>query len=233
MSALGQWADFDLYGDSELIEYDEPLGLIYQQGDSGPLAGLIALSNISSFKALANGDSKAGFARPEQLDLISSGSDVQSGLSGDLFFLVSGGPFDVEPHDSIEVAFALLAGDSQAQLYSRAAQADERYSLPTGIDDPANSLPVSYNLDQNYPNPFNPNTTVSFSLPEASKVSLEIYNVLGQKVKQLCSGTRPAGTHTVEWDATDEVGLSVASGVYFYRLKAGGFLQSRKMVLLR
>jgi len=83
-------------------------------------------------------------------------------------------------------------------------------------------------LQQNRPNPFNPTTDISFALPEASVVRLEIYNVMGQKVSVLVDGRLPAGTHTFTWD-----GSSVASGIYFYRLQAGPVVETRKMVLLK
>ncbi|PWB74286.1 hypothetical protein C3F09_04125 [candidate division GN15 bacterium] len=95
------------------------------------------------------------------------------------------------------------------------------------------SLPASFALDQNFPNPFNPTTTISFTLPTASQVTLEIYNLLGQKVRTLVDAPMTAGNHSVMWNATDQSGRSVSSGVYFYRLVAGEQTASRKMVLLK
>ena len=96
-----------------------------------------------------------------------------------------------------------------------------------------NALPNTFALEQNYPNPFNPETQIEFSLPQSGRVELTIYNVLGRRVKDLVSGEKPAGTHTVVWDGTDADGRSVASGVYFYRLQAGSETLSRKMMLLK
>jgi len=90
------------------------------------------------------------------------------------------------------------------------------------------NLPNSYGLSQNYPNPFNPSTTISFSLPEANYVTLDIFNVLGQKVESLVNENMPAGTHEVEWQTG-----STASGVYFYRLTAGSFSDTKKMMFLK
>ncbi|MDH4337248.1 MAG: multicopper oxidase domain-containing protein [Candidatus Krumholzibacteria bacterium] len=89
-------------------------------------------------------------------------------------------------------------------------------------------LPTAYSLGQNTPNPFNPTTQIRFALPAESRVSLVVYNVAGQKVATLIDDTAPAGYHTVELDAAN-----LASGVYFYRLDAGNFSQTRKMVLLK
>ena len=90
-----------------------------------------------------------------------------------------------------------------------------------------------FSLGKNYPNPFNPETDISFSLPERTQVSLIIYNVLGEKVKTLVSGDMDAGTHTIHWNSRDEAGNSIASGIYFYRLKTESFDQTRKMVLMK
>lgn len=95
------------------------------------------------------------------------------------------------------------------------------------------ALPSTIALDQNYPNPFNPTTTISFTIPTAAEVSLEIYNVLGQKVTTLASGSMPAGVHTFVWSGRSESGQSVSSGIYFYRLVAGDMVVSKKMMLLK
>ncbi len=88
-------------------------------------------------------------------------------------------------------------------------------------------------LLQNYPNPFNPNTTIKFSLPEESVVTLSIYNVKGQRVKQLVSEEMAAGQHTVVWNGTDKSNKSVASGLYFYKLTSDDETVMRKMLLLK
>lgn len=98
---------------------------------------------------------------------------------------------------------------------------------------PAAALPTTYELSQNIPNPFNPTTQIMFALPQAGKVNLSIYNVLGQHVKNLVDDYMGAGFQTVTWDGTDYAGHQVASGVYFYRLTAGQFSDTRKMMLLK
>ena len=85
-----------------------------------------------------------------------------------------------------------------------------------------------YNLSNNYPNPFNPVTTIEYTLPRSGEVSLIIYNILGKEVARLVDGEMTAGNHTANWDASN-----FASGIYFYRLKSGNFVQTRKMVLLK
>jgi hypothetical protein len=89
-------------------------------------------------------------------------------------------------------------------------------------------LPDSYSLGQNYPNPFNPVTTIRYGLPQRSMVNLTLFNALGQQVRQLVSGEQEAGFHDVKFD-----GSGLASGVYFYRVRAGSFVESRKLILLK
>ncbi|MFH2049848.1 MAG: T9SS type A sorting domain-containing protein [bacterium] len=94
-------------------------------------------------------------------------------------------------------------------------------------------LPEGYSLEQNYPNPFNPTTNISFSIPSSQHVTLEVINVLGQRVKALVDEELSAGSHTYEWDAKNENGEKVTSGMYFYRLTAGDKVISKKMTLLK
>ena len=93
--------------------------------------------------------------------------------------------------------------------------------------------PQVFALQPNYPNPFNPSTTIRYQLPELATVRLEIYDVLGQKVRTLVAGEQAAGHYKVAWDSRDKRGLSVAAGVYFYRLEAGEFTHTRKLLLLK
>ena len=88
-------------------------------------------------------------------------------------------------------------------------------------------------LHQNYPNPFNPATEIRYQLSEARLVNLEIYNLLGQKIRTLIDGQQPATSHTIRWDGRDETGAAVSSGVYLYTLTAGRFCGTRKMVVIR
>jgi len=105
-------------------------------------------------------------------------------------------------------------------------------ALPIAEPD-GNGLPTKYDLFQNAPNPFNPSTSISFDLPKASQVRMEVFNVLGQKVKTLVNDFKEAGSQTVIWDGTDNSGSSVASGLYFYRISAGDFNATKKMMMLK
>lgn len=104
----------------------------------------------------------------------------------------------------------------------------------TAINDPLTKIfPDKFALQQNYPNPFNPSTKIAFSIPERQKLELTVFNILGQKIRTLASGTRNAGQHSVIWDGTDDFGEVVSSGIYFYQLKTRDFLKTKKMMYLQ
>lgn len=100
-------------------------------------------------------------------------------------------------------------------------------------DGAGEGLPYTYNLAQNHPNPFNPSTVISFEIAKASHVRLTVLNLLGQRVRVLVNGVRRAGYYSVEWNGRTSSGNSVASGVYFYRLEADDFVETRKMMMLK
>ncbi|MCD6165414.1 T9SS type A sorting domain-containing protein [bacterium] len=108
-------------------------------------------------------------------------------------------------------------------------------SPSTDVDEKRQDTPIvrTYALYQNFPNPFNPETTIQYELPKRQHVSLGIYNVLGQKIRTLVDGIQESGIHTVRWDGKTDNSESVVSGVYFYRIETGDFVQIRKMVYIR
>ncbi len=107
-------------------------------------------------------------------------------------------------------------------------------SSPTAVrNSDLKGLPRSFALDQNYPNPFNPTTTIPYSLPERSRAAIEIFNVLGQRVRTLVNETQAAGSYRIVWDGRTDAGTELATGIYLCRLQAGSHIQARKMLLLR
>jgi flagellar hook assembly protein FlgD len=88
--------------------------------------------------------------------------------------------------------------------------------------------PSTFHLSQNYPNPFNPSTKIKFTLPKPENVKVEIYNTIGQRVETLINKHLKAGQHTLEFN-----GQNLSSGIYFYRIEAGEYMDFKKMVLLR
>jgi hypothetical protein len=103
-------------------------------------------------------------------------------------------------------------------------------------DKTINMVPNEFTLGQNYPNPFNPSTTIKFSLPSSGYVTLKIYNDLGEEVAVLLDKELTNGTYEVEWNANglpSRQGSALTSGVYFYQLRTDGFVETKKMILLR
>jgi hypothetical protein len=94
-------------------------------------------------------------------------------------------------------------------------------------------LPKEFEISQNYPNPFNPTTVIEYALPKSSDVKIKIYNILGQEVRNLVNERQEAGYKIIGWDGKDDHGMEVSSGIYFYRIVAGNFVKSKKMVLLK
>lgn len=94
-------------------------------------------------------------------------------------------------------------------------------------------LPYGFWLDQNYPNPLNPSTLIKYSCGKEVYVTIKIYNILGQEVTTLVSGKKSAGVHQIWWDGKNEQGKPLASGLYLYQIKAGPFVQSKKLLILR
>ena len=114
------------------------------------------------------------------------------------------------------------------------ARSIENKDLEVSLSQGTGTLtPRVFNLNANYPNPFNPMTKISFSLPEAQNVRLNVYSLDGRLVAKLLNETRGPGLHEVVWTGRNDDGHAVASGVYFYRIDAGPYSQVRKMTLMK
>jgi predicted CXXCH cytochrome family protein len=110
-----------------------------------------------------------------------------------------------------------------------------RYSIGviTGVEPVDETIPFAYALEQNYPNPFNPATTIDYSIPEKEFVRLEVYDILGRRVRTLVNEDHAPGNYVARWDGTDQNGLAVSSGIYLYKIQAGSFAMTKKMMLLK
>jgi hypothetical protein len=107
-----------------------------------------------------------------------------------------------------------------------------------GIDDENENLPTEFSLSQNYPNPFNPSTTLSFAISHSSMVTLKVYDILGREVATLVNEEKPAGEYEIMFSveggsASGGNASSLSSGIYFYQLKAGEYIQTKKMILTK
>ena len=129
-------------------------------------------------------------------------------------------------------------GNEVAEIHENNNKGWARLLVPEGTpttveNEPSTQLPDRFILQQNYPNPFNPSTNIEYNLPHRSHVMIEILNILGQKVRTLVDGEKPAGVYRVIWDGEDNSGHPASTGVYLYRLRAGDVVQTKKMLLLK
>ena len=132
----------------------------------------------------------------------------------------------------LEVSHYTLGLEIQSEGIHYWSDSLEIVLYPVGIDE-CSLAPVSFKLNQNYPNPFNPITTISYDLPEQSKVSLTVYDVRGQEIIMLQNGVNLPGNYDVQWNGLDQSGKLVSTGVYFARLEAGEYIQTIKMLYLK
>jgi hypothetical protein len=233
------------YFDSNRTSFDASRGMGYAWYDTAeptPYCGIVALDGAASFRALHNSGS---------IDLSDagkwswlSGGVVEDTSPGDVHTVVSSGPYTLENGLAVKVAFALVGGNSLADLQANADAAIAKWAALeplTGVEEDRGSrgIPAAFELGQNYPNPFNPSTTIRYALPSAGSVRLAVYSVIGEEIRTLIAGEETgAGFHEVVWDGLDNSGRAAASGVYVYRLEYrdgdGKFTSgSRKFVLLR
>jgi hypothetical protein len=159
----------------------------------------------------------------------SSGNHIATLIVGQL---VKGGSYSININhlnilSTIEELYGLnYAGSSAASL----AIPPSYWLNVTGVEagNGQSSIPQNYSLLQNYPNPFNPTTTINYELPKEGLVTLKVYNILGKEVKTIVNEVEPAGNYKVSFDAS-----KLSSGVYFYKIEAGSFVQSKKMILMK
>ena len=150
------------------------------------------------------------------------------------FFADTSASYTAKPANSelipLGAKLASLSGifDYSFSFYKLEPRKDDDFGIITGVYQVPNVLPGTYSLEQNYPNPFNPSTTIRYSIPRTSNVTLRIYNLLGQVVQTLVSTEQGPGSYVVDFNAS-----RLASGLYFYRLETQEFTMSKKMLLLK
>lgn len=133
----------------------------------------------------------------------------------------------LQPQGSRTVYMAIALGSDESSMLANMALAEGHYGEITAVEE-KNPQAMSYKLLQNYPNPFNPSTTISFSIPERESVTLDVYNLLGQKVSSILNREMEGGSYNINFDAS-----KLSAGIYFYTLKAGSFTSTKKMMLLK
>ena len=151
----------------------------------------------------------------------------QSLVAGELKVLL----YDISTKSISSGLSEVVRIEGQAELVTAEVADYDGNMLTSKLEQAA--LPTTFALGQNRPNPFNPETVIEFSLPTTGEISLRIYNVAGQLVRTLVSGTTPAGYYQVRWDGRDANGSNVSSGVYFYKIDTKNFSETRKMLLVK
>jgi len=142
---------------------------------------------------------------------------------------LTGQYFRIDSYQLTKTAESLVSGI----IYFDDLRAVKKVNAPTGINDDDNIIPEQYLLSQNYPNPFNPSTRISWQSPVGSHQTLKVYDVLGNEVATLVDEYKPAGMYEVEFNGHSDEGQNLSSGIYFYRLEAGSFVETRKMIYLK
>ncbi len=177
-----------------------------------------------------------------QFELVGAGDSEPVSLIGVNLDLISGatdhgfrvGVLDLDGGEYLRRGqYQLVRLEGEYQITSAVVTDMEIQSRTPLLNQKLTLVPDKYELYQNYPNPFNPNTEIGFALPEASHVKLDIYNIAGQRVTTLVDALLEAKNYLIEWNGTGADGQPVASGVYLYRLDAGSFVETKKMMLLK
>ena len=206
-----------------------------------PLSDIIALVPQFYSSGMPFGNVKVGQSKDTTISILNGGSDtlkISTIVSSNAVFSARRTMMNIPPGqsllDTLRFAPVVIGGASGTLLfYSNAASSPDTVKV-SGIAIPATDveqstgLPKVFALSQNYPNPFNPSTTLSFSLPSRSFVTLNIFDLLGREVASIVSEELPAGTYSRQWNAA-----KMSSGIYFYRLQAGSFTQTKRLVLLK
>ena len=171
---------------------------------------------------------------------------IDSLLAGEVVYRFNSA-YDTSGSEGKAVAFRYLGSDykmiffdfplyfiHEAQACSLLHRAlSDLGTYPSAVAEEESSVPLSFSMKQNFPNPFNSETVIEYSLPRESQIKITIYNLLGQKVKTLINGKSPAGRQEVSWDGKNNRREAVSSGIYFYRMEADEFTQTKRMVLLK
>jgi hypothetical protein len=135
--------------------------------------------------------------------------------------------------DSIRVIGEEMEIDGFYEYDSRLVEFSWSDLATDAEDESGDFLPDRSFLNQNYPNPFNLETTISYNLSRQGYAKIEVFNLLGQRVRTLVDKDMPAGSYTISWDGTSTDGQIVATGIYLYRFKAGDHVETRKMLLMK
>lgn len=241
----GLFADWDIGANGDLNKADwdaaNQMGYIWRTDNNpGTYVGVSLLSsNNPAYWAIDNDNTVAGnpwgiydgFTDQEKFTSLSSGiGRPQAGVTAgrDVANVVGSGPYNIPANGEITVSFALIAGDNLNDLKTNAIAAKNKYNLLLSVVNYNSEIPDSYSLSQNYPNPFNPATKIKFALPTSGFTSLKVYDISGKEISNLLNSNIQAGTYEVLFDAS-----YYSSGAYFYKLESNGYIETKKMFLIK
>jgi len=242
--------DVDLFDAAQdVARFDEArqFGYIEESNGGFRVGTHLLVDDPLSYRAIDNpteiyrNATGGGFTEQEKWDFLSNGIQRQAINGSDVSQITGAGPYILDPGASVEVAFAIVAGQSESALLTSVDAAQALWDnvidpMVTAIDEPGPE-PLAFDLQAAYPNPATAGTRIGFTLAEPGHVRLTVYDVLGRAVTTLLDKSMPAGSHTVDWNGGDEVGQHVADGVYFYRITATGaqntVARSRSVVVMK
>lgn len=248
---VGLFLDWDLADDArDVTRFDSVRTVGYLMDDAvSPkwVAGTRLLtaqklhySGIDNEATIYRGPGRDGFTSAEKWDLLSGGirhNDVTAGGPKDVSQLMAAGPFAVDAQASVTVAFALISGASESDFLTNAGNAQLLWdAISTDANDEVRPTP-GWELQAPYPHPARFPLTLSFETAAQSAVEVQVFDVLGRRVRSLLNARRPGGLHSATWDGRNEVGRPVASGLYLVRMVARSdrqtYVQSQPVVVTR
>ena len=236
---IGLFIDWDLIegsGTGDITSWDaiNSFGYVYNTSGTPPFYCGTALMGQSGFNfwAIQNDGLDDGFGiydnftDNEKWQALSSGIGKASAGPGDISHLISGGPYRIEPGETIETGFMIAGAPSLDSLRASVTNARTQFYTLINVTPPVPNW--SFQMQQNYPNPFNSLTNITFIIPDKQRVILKIFDVLGKEVRTLINQDKDPGPYTITFN-----GGNLSSGVYIYRLQAGSNMFSRKLILLK
>ena len=250
---IGLFMDWDLTTGGDYARYDPArrLGVVQSSRDNPILVlgtKLLAPFSNVSYRSVRNEeifDNRSGgdgFTDAEKWEFLSGGIQTESVDDDDVSTLIAAGPYQLLPGEPIEIAFALLAArsidnmnlfaDNAQRLWDQSIQGES--PNPVSVENEAESL--AFELESAYPNPAIAGSQIRFTVPQGGHAQLELFDVLGRKVRTLLDTKVFAGVHTIHWDGNNDAGSSVSSGSYIYRLTVSAsestYSASRPLVVI-
>ena len=234
----GLYFDWDMIegsGANDLTAYDSTgnFGYVHHLGSNPDTTigiGLLSASNYGFYAIINSGGLGIfGYTDHEKWAALSSGLTHATAGPTDIANVTSSGPYNILSGGSIDVAFAIAADINLQNLRTAFSNARTKYNfILTSVKDNKNPVPDKFELAQNYPNPFNPSTIIKFSIPSESHVVLKIYDMLGREVRIFLNEEKSPGTYSINFIAGN-----LPSGVYLYKLTAGKYTDTKKLVLIK